>query len=247
MHRAAVGVAAIRAAGAVQAAVPVAQQRQRRAANQYRWCTGTSRRPEPCSRICLVTAGARSWMCAALGAGTLLVLLPGLGRPSSDLDLFAARLVDGGYRVVQPRPAWHRRSTGPMEQLTLHDLAARHCRGDRGGRRCAGRGDRPGLRQSHCPLLAADRPGTWCASSCCCRPAARCSRRAEIAEAIRLAQAVDTPSDVRARAVRDAWFAPGSDISVWLDGWSQPVMRAYLAAAEATTGGDWWTAGQAEC
>ena len=54
-----------------------------------------------------------------------------------------------------------------------------------------------------------------------------------IAEAIRLAQAVDTPSDIRAEAVRAAWFAPGSEITPWIEGWSQPVMRAYLAAARA--------------
>ena len=68
----------------------------------------------------------------------------------------------------------------------------------------------------------------------------------EIAEAIRLAQAVDTPPDIRAKAVRAAWFAPGSDIARWLDGWSQPVMRAYLAAAAATPVSEWWTAGQAD-
>jgi pimeloyl-ACP methyl ester carboxylesterase len=66
-----------------------------------------------------------------------------------------------------------------------------------------------------------------------------------IAEAIRLAQAVDTAPDVRARAVRAAWFGPARDISVWLDGWSQEVMKAYLAAAAATDVADWWTAGRA--
>jgi pimeloyl-ACP methyl ester carboxylesterase len=68
----------------------------------------------------------------------------------------------------------------------------------------------------------------------------------EIAEAIRLAQAVDTPAGIRADAVRAAWFAPGSDIAPWLDGWSQPVMRAYLAAAAATPVAQWWTAGTAD-
>jgi pimeloyl-ACP methyl ester carboxylesterase len=68
----------------------------------------------------------------------------------------------------------------------------------------------------------------------------------EIAEAIRLAQAVDTPPDVRADAVRAAWFAPASDIAPWLDGWSQPVMHAYLAAAAATPVDAWWAAGSAD-
>ena len=67
----------------------------------------------------------------------------------------------------------------------------------------------------------------------------------EIAEAIRLAQAIDTRPEIRAQAVRSAWFGQGRDISVWLDGWSQPVMQAYLAAAAATETASWWTAGSA--
>lgn len=68
----------------------------------------------------------------------------------------------------------------------------------------------------------------------------------EIAEAIRVAQAPDTDPATRARAVQEAWFAPGRDISTWLDGWSQPVMASYLAAAAATDTASWWTAGQAD-
>ncbi len=45
--------------------------------------------------------------------------------------------------------------------------------------------------------------------------------------------------------MRAAWFGPGRDISVWMDGWSQPVMKAYLAAAAATDIDTWWTAGSA--
>ncbi len=45
--------------------------------------------------------------------------------------------------------------------------------------------------------------------------------------------------------MRTAWYGPGRDISVWMDGWSQPVMRAYLDAAAATPLDDFWTAGRA--
>ena len=38
----------------------------------------------------------------------------------------------------------------------------------------------------------------------------------------------------------------GGDITPWLDGWSQPVMAAYLAAAAATPVEEWWTAGAAD-
>src|ERR1700686_4158529 len=57
------------------------------------------------------------------GTGKPLVLLPGLGRPAEDLDPLAHRLVAAGYRVVQPDPRGCGGSVGPLEALTLHDLA----------------------------------------------------------------------------------------------------------------------------
>ena len=179
------------------------------------------------------------------GAGKVLVLLPGLGRPAEDLDPFADRLVAAGYRVVQPDPRGSGASIGPLDALTLHDLAADiaavieavgqapvtiigHAFGNRIARMVAT--DRPELVDSvvllGCSGLVQPSP--------------------EIAEAIRLAQAVDTPLDIRAKAVRAAWYGPGRDISVWMDGWSQPVMKSYLAAAAATDTASWWTAGTAE-
>jgi len=178
------------------------------------------------------------------GEGPLLVLLPGLGRPASDLDPLAALLVAGGYRVAQPDPRGNGESTGPMEGLTLHDLAADVSAviEAMGGGAATIIGQAFGNRIAR--MTATDRPDLvravvllGCSGKVQPTPA--------IAEAIRLAQAVDTPADVRAHAVRAAWFAPGHDISVWLDGWSQAVMQAYLAAAAATDTASWWTAGGA--
>jgi pimeloyl-ACP methyl ester carboxylesterase len=192
-----------------------------------------------------VMAGDAQLDVRGLGTGPLLVLLPGLGRSSSDLDRFAARLVDAGYRVVLPEPRGIGASTGPLERLTLHDLARDIATviATADGAPAVVIGHAFGNRIARC--LAADRPDlvrlvVLLSSSGKVQPTA------DIAEAIRLAQAVDTPPDIRAKAVRDAWYAPGSDIARWLEGWSQPVMRAYLAAAEATRVEDWWTAGQAD-
>ena len=57
---------------------------------------------------------------------------------------------------------------------------------------------------------------------------------------------IDAPPGVRRAVVQQAWFAPGSDVTPWLDGWSQPVMAAYLAAAAVTPVEEWWTAGNAQ-
>jgi pimeloyl-ACP methyl ester carboxylesterase len=191
-----------------------------------------------------IAAGPARLHFRVAGNGPTLVLLPGLGRPAEDLDPFAARLREAGYRVVQPDPRGGGVSTGPLDGLTLHDLAAdvaaviAAC----GGGPVAVIGHAFGNRIAR--MLATDRPELvdavvllGCSGMVQPTP--------EIAEAIRLAQAVDTPHDIRVRAVRAAWYGPGRDISVWLDGWSQPVMKSYLAAAAATDTASWWTAGRA--
>ena len=196
-------------------------------------------------------ANARVAVCGAdiavrtLGAGPTLVLLPGLGRSGHDLDAFGVYLTAAGYRVLLPEPRGMGASTGGLDGITLHDLARDIAAAI--GTLCDGPvvviGHAFGNRIARC--LAADRPAlvdlvVLLSSSGKVQPTPA------IAEAIRLAQAIDTPADIRAEAVRAAWFAPGSDIAPWLDGWSQPVMRAYLAAAAATPVDEWWTAGSAE-
>ena len=192
-----------------------------------------------------ITAGTARLRLRIAGAGRLLVLLPGLGRPAEDLDAFAARFVAAGYRTVQPDPRGCGASTGALDGLTLHDLAADIAAAitAAGGGKAVVIGHAFGNRIAR--MLAADRPDlveavVLLGCSGLVQPSP------EIAEAIRLAQAVDTPHDVRARAVRAAWFGPGRDISVWMEGWSQPVMQANLAAAAATDTAAWWTAGSAD-
>ena len=132
-----------------------------------------------------------------LGAGPTLVLLPGLGRSGHDLDAFAARLVDAGYRTVLPEPRGIGGSTGSLDGITLHDLARdiaavieTLCDGP-----VVVIGHAFGNRIARC--LAADRPAlvdlvVLLSSSGKVQPTP------EIAEAIRLAQAIDMPADIRA-------------------------------------------------
>lgn len=191
-----------------------------------------------------ITSGSARLRARIRGAGEPLVLLPGLGRPAEDLDPFADRLAAAGYRVVQPDPRGIGGSVGPLEALTLHDLA----------RDVAALIESPAVGKAviigHAfgnriaRMVAADRPDLVKAVvllGC----SGKVQPTPEIAEAIRLAQSIDTPERIRAEAVRAAWYGPGRDISVWMDGWSQPVMKSYLAAAAATDTASWWTAGAA--
>jgi pimeloyl-ACP methyl ester carboxylesterase len=191
-----------------------------------------------------VTTPDASLQVCSVGSGQPLVLLPGLGRSAADLDPLAARLVAAGYQVIQPESRGEGGSTGPLDGLTLHDLARDvaaviEAFGITG---CTIIGHAFGNRIARC--VAADRPdlvSRVVLLGC----SGKVQPSADIAEAIRLAQLEDTPDDLREAAVRAAWFGPGRDITPWLTGWSQPVMRAYLAAAAATPVTDWWTAGNA--
>lgn len=180
----------------------------------------------------------------ARGTGSTLVLLPGIGRPCTDLQPLANLLNAAGYRVLLPEPrGWHPDS-GPLRDLTLHDLAADvaaaitaldaapavvvgHAFGNRVAR-----------------TLAADRPELVAAVallSC----SGKVPHDAAMAEANRLALAADVAPEARRAAACRAWFGPGADPTPWLAGWNMEVRAACAAAAHATPLAQWWTAGSA--
>ncbi len=192
-----------------------------------------------------VDAGAARISVRCAGAGKALVLLPGMGRSTADLDALAAIFVAAGHRVILPEPRGIGASTGPLENITLHDLArdvaaviealgaapatmVAHAFGNRVARCLAA--DRPELVDAVVLLSASGKVQPT--------PA--------IAEAIKLAQAEDTAPDVRRRAAKAAWFSGDNDPTAWLSGWPQPVIKALIAAAAATDTAHWWTAGRAK-
>jgi len=59
----------------------------------------------------------------AEGNGPAVVLLPSLARDSDDYDQVAEGLAAAGFHVLRPKPRGIGRSTGPMTNITLHDLA----------------------------------------------------------------------------------------------------------------------------
>ena len=182
------------------------------------------------------------------GHGPTLVLLPGIGRPPADLHALAVLLDQAGYRVVLPEPRGMGASSGPLENITLHDLADDIAAAiDAAGR---GHDAAPALVVGHAfgnrvaRTLAADRPDlvTAVALLSC---SGKVPHDAAMAEANHLAIATDTPPDVRRAAASKAWFAPGGDPTPWLDGWNLEVREAFAAAAHATPLEQWWTAGSA--
>jgi pimeloyl-ACP methyl ester carboxylesterase len=186
------------------------------------------------------------------GSGPVIVMLPSLGRSGEDYDAVAAMLAADGFKVLRPQPRGIGRSKGPMDGLSMHDLAADiakvietenngsvivvgHAFGNFVARQVAA--DRPDLVRG--VVVAA-------ASSGKVPPG---STEKPIGPDIR--QAIDGPSDAsppeakRLEYLQIAFFAPGNDARVWLGGWNSEVHHMESHAREHTPVDDYFAAGTA--
>ena len=59
----------------------------------------------------------------AEGSGPLVVMLPSRGRGAEDFAGITETIAKAGFRVLRPQPRGAGQSHGPMQNLTLHDLA----------------------------------------------------------------------------------------------------------------------------
>lgn len=179
-----------------------------------------------------------------------LVLLPSLGRDSDDFDVIASALADGGYRVLRPAPRGMAGSRGPLQGITLWDLAddvAAVIEADRS--LCVSEA-------STIPAVVAGHAyGNWVARCLALRHPAllrgvallAAGHRGATPPAIReaISHSFDTslPQAQRLQALQFAFFAPGHDASVWLEGWYPALALVQRAAAAAVPQEAFWHAG----
>ncbi|MBI1210028.1 MAG: alpha/beta fold hydrolase [Alphaproteobacteria bacterium] len=171
-----------------------------------------------------------------------VVMLPSLGRGSHDFDDLAARVAEAGYRVTLPEPRGIGGSTGPLAGQSLHDFAndvaaviasavtppvtlIGHAYGNRVARTVAA--DHPAL-VDRLVLIASG---------------GIVPIRPHILEAMRGCLTPTLPRAERLQHLQTAFFAPGNDPAVWLDGWWPEAAAAQSAAVRATNTEDWWEAG----
>ena len=155
------------------------------------------------------------------------------------------RLADHGYMAVAPEPRGIGASTGPLDDLSMFDLAADtaavikaldvapaplvgHAFGNRVARMTAT--EHPELVES-VVLLA-------CGGLV---PAA-----AEHLEALQTVFMSDVSDAEHQAAVATAFFAPDNDASVWFDGWHRAVSDGQTRATTSLNPSHWWQAGQAD-
>lgn len=203
-------------------------------------------------RVTQVSNNATSIEVVTQGQGPVLVMLPSRGRDSLDYEEVAQGLAGLGYTVLRPQPRGIGNSTGRMDGLTLHDLAddvamviraftsepciiIGHAFGNWVARMTAV--DYPELVRG--VVIAAAGGSTF---------------PPILSQYVTRSADTSLPQAERLDYLKKTFFAPGSDPTVWLDGWYPEATKSQRAAADATRQEEWWSGGvvplldlQAEC
>lgn len=208
--------------------------------------------PEPFPREVRWTTHTRDAVtieCGSLGQGRPIVLLPSLGRGAADFAEVASLLAADGFRVLTPQPRGIGRSTGPMTGVSMHDLASDVAIV------MDALLDEPAVVVGHAfgsqpaRMLATDRPDLVAGLVLAAASAGKMPPGAVEAPFSRLRAEIDgsgNPAlsvETRLRCLEAAFFAPGHDPKVWLDGWSWPTHEVQAHARENTAVDDYFNAG----
>jgi pimeloyl-ACP methyl ester carboxylesterase len=176
------------------------------------------------------------------GKGPAVLMIASLGRPASDFDELSASLVAAGYSTIRPQPRGIGGSTGPMNGLSLRDLAA--------DAMAAAPHDGPIIVIGHdfgqrvARMVAALYPDRV-ESVVMLGAGGKVPMRPGAGEALRAVFDPTLPPDKHVDAVRFAFFAPGNDPEVWRDGWYPAVAQMQTAATKGSLVEEWWGAGKA--
>src|SRR5580700_8799132 len=179
----------------------------------------------------------------AEGSGPPIVLLPSLGRDSEEFDPVAVRLAASGFRVLRPQPRGYGRSSGPMQNVTLHDFArdvAAVIQYENAG---------PAILAGHAfghvvaKMTAVDFPQL--VRAVILIGAAQKQPNPEVQKSVSIATDPSQPEDVRLKHLKLVFFAPGNDPKLWLTGFHANVRAAEIVARDATPQKEYWSGGTA--
>ncbi len=177
----------------------------------------------------------------AEGRGPLVVLLPSLGRDSDDFDPIAERIAAAGFRELRAAPRGYGRSSGPMENLTLHDFArdvAAAIEHEHAG---------PAIVAGHAyghfvaKMTAVDFPKL--VKGVALIAAAQKNIDPRVRRWLAIATDARQPEAERVKYLQMVFFAPGHDSRIWLTGFHANVQRAKEIARDATPQAEYWSAG----
>ena len=190
-----------------------------------------------------VQSGAARISVIAQGQGPLVIMLPSRGRDSEDYGQVAAAIAAQGFRVLRPQPRASDGSTGPLDNLTLHDYANDVAQVIEDAH------DGPAVLIGHAygnwvaRMTAVDHPalvrGVVLAAS-----AAKDYPKG-LSEIVTKSADMSLPEAERRAYLKQAFFAPGHDPSSWLTGWWPDASRSQSEAATRVKQSDWWSGGSA--
>lgn len=186
----------------------------------------------------LITAGPARIEVLVDGSGPCVVLLPSSQRDSRHEDELAHPLADAGYTVLRPQPRGMGASVGPLEGMTLNDLAddVAFAIDQLGGGRAVVLGHAFG----HFVARVTDWRHPAKVRGVVVLGAAARAFPPGLTEALDMAADHSYPPEERLQALRVALFAPGNDPTPWLHGWYPHLRRHYRAASAQPPKSVWW-------
>jgi pimeloyl-ACP methyl ester carboxylesterase len=167
-----------------------------------------------------------------------IVLLPSSQRDSLDFNDVAEGLADQGFRVLRPQPRGMGGSSAPLAGMTLQTLAADVAQviQQLGG----GRAIVAGHAYGHYVARVTDLQHPANVRGVVLLAAAAREPLAELSTSLDIAADNTRPEAERLGHLRRAFFAPGSDASVWLEGWYPQWRAIYRLAAASPPKAHWW-------
>lgn len=177
----------------------------------------------------------------AQGSGPLVVMLPSAARGAADLLEVAGLLAAAGYRVLCVEPRGSGRTEGPLRGIELRGLAddlAEVIRAQQAG---------PAILVGHAAgsfptrMAAAAHPALVRGVVLAAAGARRTAPELRIA--VEKVHDESLTESQRLVYLRQAFFAPGSDASVWLNGWKPLLQFGAGGPPDQKSKDEWWGAG----
>jgi len=191
----------------------------------------------------IVRAGPATLRVTISGQGEPIVFIPSRGRGVEDFDALSSRLVQAGYQAILPEPRGIGGSTGPLADITYHDLASDVAATIESlvGRPVTVIGHDFGNRIAR--TLAADHP-RLVKQLILLSAGGMVPRSHEIEnETTRFWETALSRED-RLAKIRELFFAAGNGLPpTWEDGWYFEVARAQRASDARTSLKEWWAGG----
>ena len=178
------------------------------------------------------------------GDGPAILLHPSLGRACVDFDHLIDTLVDVGFRCVAIDPRGIADSTGRLDELTMSDLAndVLHVADHLAISDFAAIGHAFGNRVMRTVATIVPHRVT---SIVLLGAGGRVPGEPEAREAVGRCFDMTLSEDERLTAIATAFFAPGNDPRVWLDGWYPTTKAAQQRALIDSDWRAWWFANDA--